>query len=154
MSIRGIILLIVLLTAGLLSGAQTVIPGGYVSGTWHATGSPYIIQSSIIIHDDSALYIEEGVSLEFYDSAYIQVEGYIAAMGAAGDSIIFRSAQESWLGIRFGPLDSNYQDNHLFHYCVFRDAYSTISSGGGVMSVINRDDITIFHSSFRNQEPS
>ena len=40
--------------------AQTTIPGGYVSGTWKASSSPYLIQGNITIHADSVLAIEPG----------------------------------------------------------------------------------------------
>ena len=47
------------------SNAQTSIPGGNVSGFWALAGSPYYIQGSIVIPNDSTLTIEPGVTVNF-----------------------------------------------------------------------------------------
>lgn len=146
-----VVLVIGLINVVLFAGAQTIVPGGYVSGTWDQWGSPYIIESPIIIHEDSALYINEGVVLEFYDSAYLMAEGYIAAVGTVSDSVVFTAAQNTWMGIRIDESDTAYNDNLLFMYCSFRDAHgSSDFENGGALSVYNRDDVTIFNSSFKN----
>ncbi len=146
-----VILFLGVVLTGFLCQSQTIIPGGYVAGVWDLTGSPYIIESPIIIHEDSALYINEGVVLEFYDSAYLMAEGYIAAVGTMSDSVVFKSAQNTWMGIRIDESDTAYNDNLLFIYCSFRDAHgSSDFKNGGALSVYNRDDITLFNSTFMN----
>ena len=45
--------------------ADTIVPGGYVSGTWTAAGSPYLVQGDITVHADSTLNIEPGVEVNF-----------------------------------------------------------------------------------------
>lgn len=149
MRINYIVPLSIMLLFGFLCQSQTIIPGGYVSGVWGAANSSYIVQGGITIHRDSALTIEKGTVISFYDSAFFKVEGYLKAIGTATDSIIFRSAQNSWLGIRFQQTDTIYNDNLLFYYCVFRDAIGSPGyPDGGAVSVHNRDDISIFFSSF------
>ncbi len=149
MRIKTILAFVGFAIACLFSQSQTIIPGGYVSGVWEAANSPYIIQGEITVHRDSALTVEEGTVISFYDSAFLKVEGYLKAVGTATDSIIFRSAQNSWLGIRFQQTDTAYNDNLLFYYCVFRDAIgSPTHPDGGAVSIHNRDDISIFFSSF------
>ncbi len=37
--------------------AQTIVPGGYVSGNWPASGSPYQVQGEIIIDRRTALMV-------------------------------------------------------------------------------------------------
>ncbi|MEE4255809.1 MAG: right-handed parallel beta-helix repeat-containing protein [Bacteroidales bacterium] len=135
--------------AGLTVFGQTIIPGGYVSGTWDSTGSPYLIEAPVTIHRDSALYIEAGCMLQFHDSAYLSIEGYIRAMGTPMDSVIFTAAQSSWLGIRIQQTDTAYQGNLLFHYCAFSRANGgAVFADGGAFSVKDRDDVTIFNSTF------
>jgi len=53
------------------SFSQTAISGGYVSGTWTQTNSPYQIFGDIEIHEDSALTIEPGVTIEFQGYFYL-----------------------------------------------------------------------------------
>lgn len=140
---------IVSVLAGFACYGQTIISGGFVSGTWDSTGNPYIIEGPISIHRDSALYIEEGCLLLFNDSAYLSVEGYIRAMGTPKDSVIFTADQNSWLGIRIQQTDTAYQGNLLFHYCSFSRANgASVFADGGAFSVRDRDDVTIFNSSF------
>ncbi|TKJ36542.1 hypothetical protein CEE37_15070 [candidate division LCP-89 bacterium B3_LCP] len=84
----------VVLTQGLLiasiASAQTVIPGGSVSGTWEISGSPYIVEGNITIQDGDTLAIEPGVEVRFEADVLLQVIGYLQADGM-GDTIRFTS---------------------------------------------------------------
>ena len=151
MQFKKTYLLVIFFLLALTSHAQTLISGGWVSGTWDSTGSPYIIQDNIFIHEDSALFIQEGVKLEFYDSAYMEVQGYISAIGTAVDSIEFVSHQHTWLGVRIIQSDSIYLDNLIFDFCQFRDAWSSPNYvNGGALMIDNRDLLSITNSSFIN----
>ena len=141
-------LLILLLLFCTVSQAQTIIPGGYVSGTWDSLGSPYIVQSSITIHGDSSLHILEGVTIAFNDSAYLEVQGYISAIGTMEDTIHFRSYETAWQGVRIVGNDSLYGDSIMFYYCSFSNANSSYSySNGGALSFEDRDSVRIIHPS-------
>jgi len=149
MHIKIASLFFVLVMAGISGLGQTIIPGGYVSGTWDSTGNPYMIEAPITIHRDSALSIEEGCVLQFHDSAFLSVEGYISAMGTVTDSVIFTAAENSWLGLRIQQTDTAYQGNLLFYYCAFNRANGgPVFADGGAFSVLGRDDVTIFNSTF------
>jgi len=151
MHIKKLLSVIVLIIIGFSSQPQTIVSGGYISGTWDSTGNPYLIEAPVSIHRDSALYITEGCVLQFYDSAYMNVEGYVSVIGTQTDSVRFTTAQNSWLGIRFQEPDTVFPNNLLFYYCSFEYGNgSTTYENGGAMSVYNRDDVTIFNSTFRN----
>ena len=55
-----------------IASAQTIIPGGYVSGTWDLAGSPYLIMDHITVPgesiDPNPLTIEPGVEVLFCGS--------------------------------------------------------------------------------------
>ena len=53
--------------------ADTVIPGGYVSGNWTVTGSPYLIEGNITIHSDSSLNIDPAVDVSFQGLSLIHI---------------------------------------------------------------------------------
>ena len=94
-----------LISSGFFSdiSADTIIPGGSVSGTWTAAGSPYLIQGDITIHDDSTLNIEPGVEVNFQGHYIFTVNGEIQAIGTETDSISFFAANTviGWKGISF-----------------------------------------------------
>lgn len=83
--------------------ADTIIPGGYVSGTWTATGSPYLVQGDITIHVDSTLNIEPDVDVNFQGHYMLTVNGELQAIGTETDSIGFFAADTviGWKGISF-----------------------------------------------------
>jgi predicted outer membrane repeat protein len=142
--------IIILLLISFCGQAQTIIPGGYVSGTWDAAGSPYIIQSPITIHGDSTLYITQNVVIEFYDTAFLQVFGYISAIGSPGSFISFTAFNTEWQGIKImgdGPPGA---DSTRFAYCSFE--YGTDTNDdfhGGVLSIHDREELNITECLFR-----
>ena len=92
--------------------AQTYVRG-YVSGVWTPAGNPYIADSTIIIHQDSLLVIQPGVSVQF--PGYLdtlKVEGELRAWGTEIDSITFNG--QDWSGIRFYPTAAQ---NTRMEYC-------------------------------------
>lgn len=94
-----------ILLFGIISNltAETVIPGGNVSGTWTAAGSPYLIQGSITIPTDSTLNIEPAVEVNFQGIYSLTVNGLLEAVGTETDSIHFIPADTAsfWRGIHF-----------------------------------------------------
>lgn len=151
MQIRKIFLFLIIILIGINSRSQTVIPGGWVSGIWDSTASPYFIQDNIFIHEDSSLYIQEGVDILFSDSAYLQVNGYIAATGTEEDSVVFMSQQNSWMGVRILHNDSTFPDELIFDHCHFSDVISSPDYvNGGALMIESRDDLIIQNSSFVN----
>ena len=59
------------------SDAQTIVPGGYVSGIWTALGSPYLVQGNLTIPVDSSLIIEPSVQVTFQGNYTLLVNGLL-----------------------------------------------------------------------------
>ena len=57
--------------------AETIIPGGAVSGTWTQTGSPYLIEGDIAIDNSSTLTIGPGVDVIFQGYFRLLCEGQL-----------------------------------------------------------------------------
>ena len=98
--------------------SQTIIPAGQVSGSWTQSNSPYYIQGSIMIPNDSTLAISEGVEVIFQGSFKLLVLGRLLAMGSYNDSITFTCTDTAigWRGIRFEGTTIN-NDSSKFYYC-------------------------------------
>ena len=132
-----------------LAISQTVIDGGYVSGTWDSTGSPYFIEAPIYVHEDSALEIKPGVRIEFNDTSFLEISGMLSASGAPGDSIWFTSSGESWQGIRILPNDSLISAYLGFYHCVFSNGFAPEQKNdGGVVWANGRENLGFTHCSF------
>jgi predicted outer membrane repeat protein len=82
--------------------AETMVPGGNVSGTWDAAGSPYLIQGDIAISGEDTLTIMPGTTVNFQSDYAMTVSGRLNAAGTQGDSVLFTgTAYPGWHGIRF-----------------------------------------------------
>ncbi len=86
------------------SSSQTTITAGLVYGTWAITGSPYNVLGDIQIPNDSTLFIQPGVAVNFQGMYHMQVQGRLLAVGTATDTITFIASDTSngWRGIHFG----------------------------------------------------
>ena len=86
---KKLIVIIIPLVSWILLFSQTVIPGGYVSGTWLISGAPYQIEGEIAIADGETLTIDPGVLVEFQGHYKFNVQGQLLAIGTEQDSIRF-----------------------------------------------------------------
>jgi len=116
-----IILLALALAIGIAFG-QTTIPGGYVSGTWTAAGSPYNVQGNITVHADSTLHIEPGVQVNFLGAYSFTVNGFLEAIGTQADSIRF-AGTATWGGVNF----VNAPDTSHLIYCRINNAFTPVT---------------------------
>ena len=132
--------------------SQTIIPGGYVSGTWTASNSPFQIDGDITVHSDSTLTIEPGVEVIFQGHYRFIINGIINAVGTQTDSIRFTAAipDTGWRGLRFM---TSADTSHLA-YCIIEYGKATIGStlhdrrGGGIYCLNSLPEIS--HCSIRN----
>ncbi|MBZ0263639.1 right-handed parallel beta-helix repeat-containing protein [bacterium] len=75
-----------------------------ISGTfdgeeeWTVEGGPYVIVGNTTFSEPSRLEIESGTTIEFQDSYTIIINGLLLADGVEGDSIIFRSNDDTRKG--------------------------------------------------------
>lgn len=136
--IRFTCLIFLLLSVSIVGNlsAQTTIPGGYVSGTWTAAGSPYLIQGNSTVHADSSLSIEAGVEVIFQGHYTFLINGNLHANGTETDTIYFMPADTTtrWDGIEFHNSTSSL-------------AYSKISytSGGFGAMYFNNSTVDLSH---------
>ena len=104
------------------SGAEYL--SGSLSGTLN--NSMYIVQGDVTVNGGDSLIIEPGVRLYFYggeyDSYVFRIEGYLSAMGSAGDSIKFMPAPDTygWGGIYFYEA----MDTCQLQYCLITGSTS------------------------------
>jgi hypothetical protein len=130
---------------------ETIISGGSVSGTWHSSGSPYLIQGDINIPYGSELTVEGGAQVIFQGYYKLVVNGILNAVGAFDDSIRFTAANPDtgWHGIRF--LSS--QDSSRLAYCIIQNGRASGQdaadrNGGGIY--IFASNPVIEHCTIRN----
>lgn len=111
---------------GSLASADTIIPGGNVSGTWTTAGSPYLVQGDITIHADSTLIIEQGVDVSFTGYYKLSANGPLEAVGTEADSIHFFPATTTscWNGI---CINGSSSDTTRLVYCSIRNCTSPVS---------------------------
>lgn len=117
--------------------AQTPVPGGNVYGTWTLAGSPYQVQGSIQIPNDSTLIIQPGVTVEFQGTYKLNVLGRLLAIGTVTDSITFIPADSTngWRGIRFDNTPAA-NDTSKIIYCKLqygKATGSTPNDNGGAL---------------------
>ncbi len=129
-----------------MSNADTIIPGGSVSGTWTASGSPYLVQGNIGIGSGQTLSILPGVEVIFQGSYGFGIydNGTLRAVGAQGDSIEFSGF--GWNGISF----TNASDSCILAYCIFQGIEST----SGDVLYCESTNLSMMNSSLRFSEPA
>lgn len=151
----------ILLLYGLAICAQTVVPGGTISGTWTKAGSPYLIQDDVWIPSSSQLTIEPGVDVIFDDCFYFDVYGTLTAIGLENDSIRFTVADTTgyfsnshlgWYGIFFEESYSNNLEYLILEFSKSNAIYliysginisnSAIIYNGGGIGIYDGDDST------------
>lgn len=90
--------------------SQTVLNAGEIKGTLTKDQSPYLVKGDLNIPAGDSLVILPGVKVIFDGLYKINVQGYLKAIGAKNDSILFTVADTSvirknnfkgWGGIRF-----------------------------------------------------
>ncbi|MBT6835096.1 MAG: hypothetical protein HOA61_03550, partial [Bacteroidetes bacterium] len=134
--------------------SQTNISGGSVSGTWTLSGSPYLIQGSIMIPDSQTLSIEPGVQIEFKGTYKLLVLGRLLAIGTEADTISWTASDTTngWRGIRFDNTTNN-NDTSVITYCklTFGRATGTLDDrNGGAIYIKNFSKIIISYSQISN----
>jgi hypothetical protein len=75
-----------------IAWADTIVPGGSVSGHWDLAGSPYLVQSDINVPFDAELVVDPGVTVKFQKGTKLEVAGRIQATGTPTNRISFTSA--------------------------------------------------------------
>lgn len=134
--------------------AQTNVPAGLVSGVWTTSGSPYNIQGSIQISNDSTLIIQPGVNVVFQGAFKLTIKGRLLAIGTVTDSISFTTSDiiNGWRGIRFENTATT-NDSSKFKFCKFKYGKAVGSSPndyGGALYLTNFSKVSILNCSILN----
>lgn len=92
------------------------VSGAHLFNTqrWTAERSPYILETDVVIEDDTHLIIEPGVEVRAGRAVRIVVEGELDVLGTPEDPVLFtvhQSHDEYWGGIRFVFIDRNNQSS-------------------------------------------
>ncbi len=156
---KKILLLIAVVFTTTFLNAQTNVAGGNISGNWTLAGSPYYIQGSIRIPNDSTLTIEPGVKIFFQVSTYkLLVVGRLLAIGTITDTITFTATDTTngWRGIRFDntPITN---DTSKILYCKIQYGKATGVSPedkGGALYFNNFSKAIISNSTISNNVAS
>jgi hypothetical protein len=137
--------------------SQTNVPSGDVSGTWEIAGSPYNIQGNITIPNDSTLFIEPGVLIQFEGHYALNVQGRILAIGTEINGITFTindttgfhdrdTTKGGWNGIQFIDTPSDNDTSKLI-YCTLQYGKAVGSSppdnSGGAIFISNFNKVLI-----------
>ncbi len=148
-----VLILSLVLTVPVLAApnvSATTVPGGNISGTWDASGSPYLIDGDITIPAGATLTIEPGVDVLFQSWYSLTVNGTLIADGTESAPILFGGGHPTagWLGVRF----INAPDGSSLTYAIIENGRATgadpLNKGGGIY--IDGSNPTISHSTIRN----
>jgi parallel beta-helix repeat protein len=95
--------------------AQTVIPGGYVSGIWNPVNSPYLVEDNILIHADSTLAIDAGTTILFSSNKLLEIQGQLLVYGTEDNPVYFDGGQDTttWYGLFFNTTDTSITDSSI-----------------------------------------
>jgi hypothetical protein len=135
--------------------AQTIVPGGDVSGTWTSAGSPYHVTGDITIQDGATLIIEPGVVVSFQGHYHLAVHGRILALGNETDSILFTAANPDtgFNSIHFTDIAPG-NDSSIFIYCRIEHGNRVDQTfpynGAGGIGVLNFHKLRLEHCYFFN----
>ena len=136
--ITSMLLSVMMFSLAPLSGQTNVSDTVY--GTWTLAESPYMVDSTIVIPNDSTLTIEPGVVVEFQGKYKLNVQGRLVAVGTSDNMITFTSnpsfRDTSWNGIRFDYTQMD-MDSSMLKYCIFEYGNANAYTVG---DNINSDD--------------
>ena len=120
------------------------------STTWTVISSPYLVCSFMGVPQGVTLTIQPGVEVQFQSSTGMNVNGTLLALGTADAPITLTgvvTSPGSWQGLGiYGTLTQPNQSS--FSYVTFD--YGGVNGSSGAQLYLDRADITITHSVFRN----
>jgi parallel beta-helix repeat protein len=146
-----VVLLILILVLSQVVKSQTIVPGGYVSGTWDLSGSPYLIEDDILIHPDSTLSIDAGAQVLFGSKKLLEIQGQLLVYGNINSPVLFDGDTDTttWYGLFFNATDTSITDSSILEHgqirhCFGHPAISIEQSGRIRISAFTIRDNTAF----------
>jgi len=157
--------LIFLLAMAVNVSADTTMSGGPITAdtTWAVSGSPYIVNGSVLVMKGVTLTIEPGVEIRFGEGNSFQVDGMLIAKGTESQKITF-TANNS--GVNWGYLlfstsstdatydtDGNYTGGSILRHCIIEYAGGADVSNNGAVRLDNAHPF-FNHVTIRNNKAS
>ena len=136
---KAVILILFLATSFILN-AQTIIPGGYVSGAWDSAGSPYLVDGNLLVQPDSTLAIGPGTEILFRGDFRLEVPGQLLINGTPSQPVLFDGQDETitWRGIYLNNTDTSITDSSILAHGTIRNCL-----GGSGLTLVNSDRVRI-----------
>lgn len=120
-----------------VAGAQTIISGPNISGTWSPSGNPYIVSGNVTVSSGQTLTIQPGVVVWIGSGVSITNNGLIQAVGTPSERIEFQAPISSQY---WNTILNNYSGaTNLFTFCDFQNAQTAIS----MVSYANNANMTV-----------
>lgn len=125
--------LILVLMGNLGVMAQTSVSGTIVANTvWSVANGPYTVTGDVLVASGATLTVEPGLEIRFDQGTKITVEGSLAALGTATDSIFLTSNAllpdtGSWMGIVVSGSVGGFVD---LDFCHIEFASNALSISG------------------------
>ena len=125
------------------TNAQTTISSANQSGVWTLAGSPYLIQTSVLVPGGTTLRIEPGVHVKFSPNFQMDITGTLYSKGTDSLPIIFEAADTTgwyndviatggWHGVHFNQYSGS-GDTSAFVNCIVRDVkHGTVGNWNGI----------------------
>lgn len=99
-TMKSFLFSLLFISCSILSFAQTNVSGGiYQNTTWSLSGSPYIVNSSVVVFPGKTLTIEPGVEIQINNqnntNIYIETRGTINCIGTDAQPITVRALYDT-----------------------------------------------------------
>lgn len=147
-----IIVVLVVMCTTMTSQSATLISGN-VSGSWPASGNPYLITDTTTVPVGQTLNIDPNVTIILGSNIQFIVQGRILAVGTRDQPIVFRGATPSnyWQSI-FINWNSDLKSRFVF--CKISDAKTGLDLKIQTISGIKNMEIDVLDSTFSNIQMS
>ena len=138
--------------------AQTILPGGYVTGNLTKLASPYHVMGDLTVQCGKTLYLQGGVTLIFEGDYSLDVYGSLKAMGSDESPILFTKAEgiDHWGGVHIYGNHRCPDNMHsrlqyvTFEYASAENGPDMWDQSGGALYIAWDDRVTIRNCVFRN----
>jgi len=121
--------------------------------TWTVAGSPWLIDSFVIVNPDVTLTIEAGVEVDGVPASgnnyLFEVDGHLLAPGTAANPILFHNTNGPWSGIIINGTVGNFNQGSDLEYVIL-DGGGYSGSGTAANLLLSYAETDVHHCQFNN----